>query len=188
MIVFGGIERARRQDAGLNRRAQLLLCFCTCGLCCRALDRVLHEDRGAVAVAPVTELSAGIGRINRAEEPVQKIGVADLVVIIGDLHRLIMAGSAGRDLLVGRIGRCTAGKARHHRCHAGHGFEIFLDAPEAAPGHHGCLLFRLGGAEPQPQPKNDPCCPDIHHRSPCPRNDGMAQARRPFTTPCVTQG
>ena len=52
----------------------------------------------------VAELAAAIERIDGPEEAGDQAGIADPGGIVDDPHHLDMAGAAGGDLLVGRVG------------------------------------------------------------------------------------
>ena len=132
MIGFGRIKRGRiaqRGDDGLTQRAL--------GRIQRRAGRApfligLHENRAGIAWPPVTELTARIGGVDRAQEQMHQPVIRQDRGIIGDLHHLQMAGAAAHDIAVAGVGHGPARKARHHIDHARDGFKIGLDAPETA--------------------------------------------------------
>ena len=70
---------------------------------------IFDEDRRTVAFAPVAELTAVVGGIDRPQEEIEDLAVADDRRVIGDLDRFVVTGAAARDLLVSRVGRRAAG-------------------------------------------------------------------------------
>src|SRR5258707_1575987 len=90
------------------------------------------KDCAAILVAVVAELSILRQGIDVVPEHVEQLVVAYLGRVVHDLHRLGMTSAAVRDLLVGRIGRMTAGITRGLADHALDLVEIGLHTPEAA--------------------------------------------------------
>src|SRR5205085_9955559 len=144
VILLRGPEGAGGDDKGGDRLAERRRGGLLLGLGRLELRRAGDEDRGPVAVAPVAELAAGVGRIDGAEVVVDELGVSDLARVVGDFDRLIMAGAAGRYLLVGRMIGLAAGETGHRRFHPRHLLEVALRAPEAAAGEHGGFELASG--------------------------------------------
>src|SRR5262249_59099346 len=137
MIVLGLVERPGRDDLRLNRLLEAALHQRLGSLRRRALRLVVIEDRGAVLVAHVAELPVLRERIDVVPENIEKLVVAHLRGVKGDLYRFGMPGAAVRHLLVGGIGGAAAGIARRGAAHALDLVEIGLHAPEAPAGEGG---------------------------------------------------
>jgi hypothetical protein len=85
--------------------------------------------------ADVRTLTVELRRIvHHREEDLQELAVADGVRIVGDLDRFRVAGGAGGDLLVGRVGKVAAGIAGDGIDDPFGMLEHRLHAPEAAAG------------------------------------------------------
>ncbi len=98
------------------------------------LRLVVDEDRRAVLVAAVAELAARVQEVDIAPVDVEELLVADDFRVVAELHRLRVAGPAGRDLLIGGVRVGAADVARDGLDHPGHLLEVRLGAPEAAAG------------------------------------------------------
>src|SRR5262249_5531217 len=118
MVFLGFVERPGRHDLGCNRLLEALLDNRLRGFRLRTLLLAAIKDRAAVLVAVVAELPILRQRIDIVPEHVEQPAIAHLRRIVHDLHRLGMAGTAMRDLLIGRIGRMTTGIARGRADHA----------------------------------------------------------------------
>ena len=118
LVVFLGRpelgRRDDRRDDRLLERLRLLerrlrrLGGCRCSSLCTKIA-------GAVLRADVAELAVLHRRIDVVPEDVEQLLVADLLRVVDDLHRLGVAGAAGRDLLVGRVLRLAARVAGRRR-------------------------------------------------------------------------
>ena len=142
MVVLGLVERTGGHDLGRDRLLEALGDLRLRRLGQTALLVIAVENGAAVLAAMVAELAILRERIDVVPEHVEKLLVADLGWIEGDLHRLGMAGAAVRDLFVARIGDLSAGIAGRGAEHARHLVEVGLHAPEAAAGKRGDLLLR----------------------------------------------
>src|SRR5690606_40633062 len=98
------------------------------------------EYRRFVAVAPITELTAGISRIDAAPKSVEQLFIGDDIRIEGDFDSFIIAGSACRYLRVSRVRCIPADIARDGRENARNIIKIGFHAPEAAAGENGSYL------------------------------------------------
>src|SRR5690606_32548854 len=132
VVLLGGVERVQRRDLGHDRRVPDLL-----GLQLR--DHFLRdpllllgmiEDRGAVLRADVGALAVQRRGVVDREEDAQQVAVGELVRVELDLHDLRVAGRAGADLLVRRVGHVAAGVAGLHAQHATQIEENGFEAPE----------------------------------------------------------
>jgi hypothetical protein len=126
-----------------------------------ALDRLLLrcidiEDRRPVLRADVGLLPVELRRIvGDREVHLQQRRVADLLRVVGDLHRFGMAGHAGADQLVASRFLRAAGVAGHRLDHAFDALEDALHAPEAAAGEHR-RLHAAGAAGLVDRSRRDP--------------------------------
>ena len=134
VVVLGRIERRRGADGRDDRPAEALLDLRLGGLGEPPLLGPADEDLGAIAVAAIAELPAGVERVDVAPEDVQQLRVTDARRVVAHLHDLRVAGPAGRHALVGRVRDLAARETGHHVQHAGRPLEGRLDTPEAAPG------------------------------------------------------
>jgi len=98
-----------------------------------ALCRIGGKDGRGVALAPVAELAAAVGGIDRVPKDINQRGVAHLFGIKGNLHCLSVATGTSGDLGIGGIFHPPACIARDSIKHARHRIKIRFDAPETAP-------------------------------------------------------
>src|SRR5437667_2223345 len=95
-----------------------------------------------------TVLAAGIGSlpvqlcgiVGHGEEDPKKLAIGDLGGIVGDLHRLCVAGLACADQLIFCSLSSASGVSRGRGDHAFYVLEDRLNAPETASSKEGCLL------------------------------------------------
>ncbi len=119
-----GHDRLREAPGGFQRAFA--------GLGGRPLGVVVNEDRRAILRAAVTELPVLGEGIDIAPKNIQQLFVADSGRIIVDLHGFSVAGTASRNLFIGRVGGVATGIAGHGVPHARQFFEWRLHAPETA--------------------------------------------------------
>ena len=138
VVILGGIKRGRGDDLGdhvvaVGTQEDDELVYD--GL----LFGGLIEDGGAVLRAEIGALTVESGGVvNLEEEPGERLiggagGVED------DANRFGMAGEVGADVLVGRVGKLTAGVAGRDGDDPGNLLEPVLDPPETAAGENGFL-------------------------------------------------
>src|SRR5262245_53642261 len=137
VVVLGEIERRRVEDFGGDGveapRLEFLLVHRLRRLGGFALRRRGYIDAGAILRADVVALAHALRRVVVLPEGLEELIVGDLLRVIDHLHDLVVAGAAGADLLVGRIGRQAAGIAHGGRVNALAQLpELALGAPEAA--------------------------------------------------------
>ena len=148
VIRLGGVERRQRDHLG-DDLLRVALGGVELGdvlLGRFLLRRVGIEHRRAVLRAVVGVLAVQLRRIvHDREEDLQQRAVAHLLRVVGDLHRLGVAGEAAADQFVdgGLLG--AAGIARHRLDDAVDALEDALHAPEAtAREHRGLRAARAG--------------------------------------------
>lgn len=104
------------------------------------------EDDGAVLRPDVVALAVRGGRVVGLEKDVEQARERQGGRVELDLRGLGVAGRAGRDLVVGRVGHVASGVPRSHGLHAGQHLEHGFRAPEAAGGEigggHGVMVLR----------------------------------------------
>ena len=102
---------------------------------------VLREDDRAVLRAGVGTLAVEGGRVVGVPKKVDDFLVGNFRRVVGDLHDFGVSGSAGADLLVGRVFGLSAGVAGDNGDDAGEAFVNGFDAPEASSAEGGCFSF-----------------------------------------------
>src|SRR5215470_16282410 len=141
MVVLGEIELRRIQHLGGDgveaARLELLVVHRLRGLRGLALRGRERVDAGAILRAHVVALAHALGRVVVLPERLQQLLVGDLLGVIDHQHHLVVAGTAGADLLVGRIGRGASGIADGGDVDTFAQLpELALRAPEAAHAEH----------------------------------------------------
>src|SRR5215207_10713212 len=144
MIVLGVIEFARWRDLGGDgaetlggKRLLVRRLRRVGGLALRIAEGV---DRRAILGADIVALAHALSRVVTFPERLQELLVGDLLRIEHDQHHFGMTGAARADLLIGRIGRVSAGIADGGRMDAVTELpELALCAPETAEAEHRLL-------------------------------------------------
>src|SRR5690606_27522283 len=134
MVVLGRVELRRRHDLRddlAGERAALLESLLR-ALRELALLLVVVEDRAAVLIASIAELSAAADRIDVTPEHVEKQLVVHDVGSVLVLHGFGVARVTPRHLLVRRVRHVPANVPRRGGEHAFNLVESLLDAPEAS--------------------------------------------------------
>src|SRR5262249_52384285 len=137
MVLFGLVERSGRHDLGRDRLLEALLDRRLRGLRQRPLFLAAIEDRAAILVAVVAELTILRQRIDVVPEHVEQLVIAHLGRIVHDLHRFGVTGAAVRNLFVAGVDGVPASVAGGGANYAVDLVEIGLHAPEAAAGEGG---------------------------------------------------
>src|SRR5439155_8576105 len=122
VVVFGDVEGAGGDDVGDDGVIEELVPgqagdhLLGRGL----LLRRVVEDGRAVLCADIVALTVQGGRIVDGEEDFEDVPIGGDLRIEGDPHDLGMTGSAGADLLIGRVWRLSAHVAGFDGLHAFH--------------------------------------------------------------------
>jgi len=112
VITLGLVEGAGGNNLDDDRLLETLLDVLLRRFGGLPLRFVANEDRGAILIADVAELTMRVQRIDVLPEVIEQLLVADLRRIEHDLHGFRVARSAVRHLLVGRILDVPAGVTR----------------------------------------------------------------------------
>src|SRR5262245_47227174 len=141
VIVLGEVKRRRIEDFRGDRteapRLELALIVRFRGLGGFALCGGERVDARAVLRAYVIALAHALGRVVVLPERLEQLFVGDLLRVIDHQHDPVVAGAAGADLLVGRVGRMAAGVTDGGDVNAITEFpELAFGAPEAAHAEH----------------------------------------------------
>src|SRR5690606_18684503 len=155
VVVLGEVERAGRDDLGGDRAVagagQHRLEGVPGGLGGGLLGVGVVEDHRAVLGADVVALAEALGGVVALPEDLEQVGVGDLLRVEDDADRLGVAGGAGADLFVGRVGGVSALVADGGGDDSALGAqppEGALHAPEAAHAEVGDLAAgRVGRGE-----------------------------------------
>src|ERR1051325_9222179 len=134
VVVLGGPERRCRPDLGPHARLQHRLRLPLRREREPLLLGVVGEDGRPVLLPVVAELRVRRQRVDVVPVDVQQLLVRHLARVVQHLHRLCVAGEAGRHLLVRRVLAVAAGVAGSHGVNAVQALERRLHAPEAAAG------------------------------------------------------
>ena len=95
------------------------------------------KDGRAILGAVIHELATGVGGVNATPVEVQQLTVRNFLGVEFYLHRLVMAGRPGTDILVGGIGLMAAGIAGSYCDNASVLGKIRFATPETATGKGG---------------------------------------------------
>src|SRR5262249_8115233 len=141
VVVLGEIEWRSIADFGGNRAKALRLELLAVDLfrCFRgpALVRGEGIDTRAILCAHVVALAQALRGVVILPKCLEQPLIADLLRIEDHEHHLVVAGAAGANLLVGRIGRMTARIPDRSDVNAFAQFpKLALGAPEAAHPEH----------------------------------------------------
>src|SRR3974390_3681756 len=108
MVILGEIEFGRvenlGEDAAIALIAELLMINRLRGLSRLPLRLLKGVDAGAILSADIVALTHALRRVVALPEGLEQRLVGNLAWIVDHQHHLVVAGAAGADFLIGRIG------------------------------------------------------------------------------------